>query len=177
MPAIKNTTPDDYDVNTYIAEGHEPLTQEKILQTESDILQGLLALGSDRDEAENYRLVQIKRKGVLHLEFRIRPMTEEENQICWRRATRYAGTKTGQPKVAIETNHSRYRSYLVYTATVDEDRAKVWDNKKAWEALGVMEAVALIDKVLLAGEKSKIIDLIDEISGFEDDAEETARDL
>jgi translation initiation factor 1 (eIF-1/SUI1) len=178
MATTKNTAlTEDFDTPVYTEVGGEQLSPERILRTESDILQGLLNLGNDRNEEENYRPVQIRRKGILQLEFRIRPITEEENQTCWRKATRYAPTKAGQPKVAIETNQARYRSYLIYTSTVNEDRAKIWDNKKAQEELGVVEAVALIDKVLLAGEKGKIIDLIDEISGFEDDAEELARDL
>ena len=70
---------------------------------------------------------------------------------------------------------AKFRSWLIYAATVDEDRAKTWDNKQAQEALGVLQGVDMIDAVLLSGEKDRIIDRINEISGYGDDVEETAK--
>lgn len=174
----KNTTPEMYDENTETESenGMTALDNKQILMSENDILQGLLALGSERDNEANYRNVEIRRGGKLMLAFRIRPLSEEENQTCWRRATKYSGNKPGQPKVAIQTDNTKYRSLLVYTATVDEDREKIWNNKEAQRQLNVVQPSDLIDKVLFAGEKSRIIDLIDEISGFGDDeADETAK--
>ena len=58
---------------------------------------------------------------------------------------------------------------------MDEDRKKLWDNRKAQEALDVLSGVDMIDAVLLSGEKDRIIDVINEISGYDDDMEETAK--
>ena len=173
----KNTTPEAFDENIAVEENAVNLDKQQILMSESDILQGLLALGNERDDEKNYKPIEIRRNGKLVLAFRVRPITEEENQICWRRATKYAGNKPGQPKVAIETDTTKYRSHLIYTATVDEDRKKIWDNREAWNQLNVIQATDLIDRVLIAGEKSRIIDIIDEISGFgaEDTTEELAK--
>jgi hypothetical protein len=175
----KNTTPENYDESTGgIAEGGvtaSAMTQDEILMAEKDILSGLLDLGKAKDDADNYRKIQIKRGGVLKLEFRLRPISEDENQRCWKQATKYAGTKPGQPKKPIETDNAKYRSYIIYTATVDEDRLKVWENRAAMDAFGLLQGVDMIDKVLLAGEKSRILDVIDEISGFDDDMEELAK--
>ena len=164
----KNTTPEAFDENYGMPE--EKPTQEQVLMNENDILAGILESGKEADNAENYRKVQIKRRGKLMFEFRIRPISEEENQGCWKQATRYAPTKPGRPKVAIETNPARYRSYVIYTATVDEDRRKTWDNKTAKDAFNILDSIEMIDKVLLAGEKARIIDLISEISGFDDES-------
>jgi hypothetical protein len=169
----KNTTPELFD--DAIPDEATP-TKEEILMSERDILAGLLELGAEKDDQKNYYPIEIKRSGVLKLSFRIRPITENENQTCYNRASRYAPTKPGQPKVVVETNQALYRSYIIYTATVDEDRGKVWDNKEAQARLGVLQSVEMIDRVLKAGEKERVIDKIDEISGFGDDAEETARD-
>lgn len=169
----KNTTPEAFDENMVSDDGSAAtLDAQQILENESDILHGLLALGKERDNEENYRTVEIRRRGNLLLAFRVRPITEEENNVCWKKATRYAPTKPGKPKVEIETNMVKYRSYLIYTATVDDDRKKVWDNAEAMKQLNVLQGVDLIDKVLLAGEKLRIIDIIDAISGF-NDSEET----
>lgn len=173
---VKNTTPEAFDENYAAENGAKTLDKQQILMSESDILQGLLTLGNERDDEKYYKPIEIRRGGKLVLAFRVRPITEEENQICWRRATKYAGNKPGQPKVAIETDTTKYRSHLIYTATVDEDRQKIWNNKEAWNRLNVIQATDLIDRVLLAGEKSRIIDVIDEISGFGgDDTEELAK--
>jgi len=165
--SAKNTTPELFDESM----AEKELSQEEILLNENDILQGLIECGKSKDNAENYKKIQIKRGGVVKFEFRIRPISEDENQKCLKNATKYTKKSYGQPKRAIETDRARYRSYLIYTATVDSDRAKIWDNRKAWDALDIITGSDMIDKVLLAGEKDKIIDLIDEISGFNEESE------
>ena len=162
-----NTSAEMYDEPVSIDDG-DIQTQDDILMNESDILAGLLDLGNSKDETVNYRKIQIKRDGVVKLEFRVRPLTEDESQTCLRKAHKYAPTKPGQPKRIIETDNAKYRSHLIYTATVDEDRAKTWDNKRARDMLDILDSVDMIDRVLLAGEKSRVLDVIDEISGFND---------
>ena len=171
--AKTNTGVENYD-DTLAAE-HEPMTQEEVLMSESDILAGLLELGREKDNASNFRKIQIKRNGVLKLEFRLRPISEEESQQCHRNATRYAKTRPGQPKIPIETDMAKYRSYVIYTATVDEDRERIWDNPKAQQALNILQGVDMVEAVLLFGEKERLINMIDEISGFSDEADELAK--
>jgi hypothetical protein len=65
---------------------------------------------------------------------------------------------------------------LIHTATVDEDKAKLWDNKKLWDRLNVLSGIDVIDKVLLPGEKDAVIEKINEISGYAED-EEDVEDL
>jgi len=168
----KNTMPEMYDDNLA---GAEAPTQEEILMSEQDILRGLIEAGTEKDDESTYRKIQVKRGGVLKFEFRIRPLSEEESLACHDHATKFAPRKKGQPKREIETNSAKFRSWLIYTATVDEDRAKTWDNRKAQEALNILQGVDMIDAVLLSGEKDRIIDVINEISGYGDDMDETAK--
>jgi len=144
---------------------------EEILMSEDDILHGLLELGKSKEQSDSYRKIQIKRDKKLYIEFRIRPISEDESQECWRMATKYASRKPNEPKKAIETNASLFRSYIVYTATIPEDKPKTWDNKQVMAAFNIFQGVEMIDKVLHAGEKARIIDIIDEISGFDSDLE------
>ena len=143
--------------------------------SEQDILRGLIEAGTEKDNESTYRKIQIKRGGVLKFEFRIRPVSEEESLACHDHATKFAPRKKGQPKREIETNSAKFRSWLIYTATVDGDRAKTWDNRQAQEALNILQGVDMIDAVLLSGEKDRIIDVINEISGYGDDMDETAK--
>ena len=69
---------------------------------------------------------------------------------------------------------------LIYTATVEADREKLWDNKKVWESLRakdlqIMNGLDVIEYCLKAGEKDKIIECIDSLSGFEENIEEVAK--
>jgi len=152
----------------------EPLTQEEILMQESDLLRGLLELDSTKDQAENYRKIQIKRNGAVKIEFRVRPLTEDEQQSCFRGATK--GTAKKGKNASPEVDRSMFRSLLIYLATVSEDRVNLWDNKQALEKMGILRAPEMIDRVLLAGEKDRVIAIIEEISGYIDefDAEEEA---
>ena len=168
----KNTMTEIYDENPG---GVETLSQEEVLMNEEDLLRGLIEAGTEKEKESAYKRIQIKRGGVLKFEFRIRPISEEESLACHDHATKFAPRKRGQPKREIETNLAKFRSWLIYTATVDEDRAKTWDNKKAQEALNVLTGVDMIDMVLLSGEKDRVIDEINEISGYSDDVEETAK--
>lgn len=168
-----NTMPEAYDENPA---GVEAPSQEDILMNEKDILQGLIEAGREKDSKENYEKIVIQRAGKKYFEFRIRPLSEKEAEACHEHATVYAKRKPGQPKRAIETNGALMRSWLIYTATVDEDREKVWDNRQAQEALNVMTGYEMIDAVLLAGEKDAVIDRINDISGYGDnEIEETAK--
>lgn len=168
----KNTMPEMYDDNPV---GMETPTQEDILMSEQDILRGLIEAGNEKDNESTYRKIQIRRGGVLKFEFRVRPISEEESVACRDHATKFAPRKKGQPKREIETNSAKFRSWLIYTATVDEDRKKTWDNKQAQEALNVLQGADMIDIVLLPGEKDRIIDVINEISGYGDDIDEAAK--
>ena len=151
----------------------QPMTQEEILMNEGDILTRLLELEKEADNPENYRTIRIKRGENTKLVFRVRPVTEKESKTCVKRATPMAKNKNVKP----ETDWVKYRSWMIYTATVAEDRLKIWDNREAQARMGVMEGWEIIDKVIFAGEKSRIMDIIAEISGFEDnDAEEAAQD-
>ena len=143
--------------------------------SESELLKGLIEAGTGKDSKDSYERIQIRRKGKLFFEFRIRPISEEESVECKEKATKFAPRKRGQPKREIETNAAKFRSWLIYTATVDEDRAKTWDSKEAQDALNVLTGVDMIEAVLLAGEKDQVIDRINEISGYGEEALETAK--
>ena len=67
-----------------------------------------------------------------------------------------------------------------HKATVDEDREKLWDNKKVWKALEdkgyqIMSGLDVIEYTLKAGEKDKVLEAIDKLSGYEANLEEVAK--
>lgn len=154
-------------------ESTEQVSQADILNNEAGLLQGLLAAGADAQR--DVRKVTIKRHEKTYFSFRIRPLSEPEYRDADEKATRYQQNKQLGVRVPVERNDADYRSRLIYSATVPEDRAQLWDNKTAWDKFNVLSGVDLIDQVLLPGEKRAVIVMIDELSGFGADLEETAK--
>lgn len=132
---------------------------------EGDVLRGLLSMYEDIQE--DVTEIEIVRNGQKYISFNIRGLSEKRYNDLQDMATKFKNAKNlGGVKVAEETNVTKFRSLLIYHATVEEDRKKIWNNKEAWKALNVLNGPDLIDKVLKAGEKSAVIDKIDEISGY-----------
>lgn len=149
----------------------EKLNKDELLAVEEDVLRGLL--GAYEDQKEDTVTIEIARKGKVYFKFDIHGLTEKQYNDLQDQATKFKKAKNlGGVKVAEETNITRFRSLLIYHATVPEDRKRLWDNKEAWRALNVLNGPDLIDKVLKAGEKKAIIDKIDEISGYTDETDE-----
>lgn len=164
--------------NTEVMEAMEMTKEEKnstIRMYEDDILGGLLAAASYKTYEDDIATIEIVRGGAVVLSFRIRPMGEEEYLQCKKANTVYKKNKNIGTRVADHVNAARYRCQLIYEATVEEDREKIWDNHRAWEKLSVVNGIDLIEVVLKAGEKDMIIDKLDEISGYQPTLEETAK--
>lgn len=146
----------------------EELTREEYLAHEDEFLRSLLEAAEDiKTETTT---IEIARKGKTLFSFRIRPLSEEDFNKCSEQATKYEFNRRLGIRIPSETNRARLRSLLIYTATVEEDRKRLWDNKTAWEKLNVLSGPDLIDKVLLPGEKEKVVEKIEEISGYGEEA-------
>lgn len=137
---------------------------------ENDFISGLIAAADFRtDETQR---VEIIRNGKLYFAFDIRPLSEYEYDKCKKKHTKYVRNKQLGLKMPEDTNTAKYRCALIYEATVKADRDKLWDNKKVWETLNeknlqTMNGLDVIENTLLSGEKDRIIDAIDKLSGYD----------
>ncbi|WP_337433615.1 hypothetical protein [Enterocloster sp.] len=148
----------------------EKETQGQLLTVESDFIAGMLAAAAYKND--ELRQIDIVRDGKLYFSFRVHALGEEEANKCRKKYTKYVRNKQIGIKFAEETDNAKFRSSLIYHATVEEDRTKLWDNQQVWEGLrkqGVLVVTALdvIESVLLGGEKDKVIDEINKLSGFD----------
>lgn len=162
---------EDYEVEEM--EGEE--LKEFTRKYEDDILGGLIAAASYKTSEDDTAEIQVVRNGAIVLSFRIRPLSEEEFMKCRRDNTEYKKNRQTGVKVADRVNAARYRAQLIFQATVDEDRDKIWCNREAWKKLAVVNGIDLIEVVLKAGEKDAIIDKLEEISGYQNDMETTVK--
>lgn len=169
----ENTTPEVEEV-----ELDEEETKNQIRIHEEDFIQGLIdAAGYTSEETQH---IEIAREGKVYFAFDIRPLAEEEYDSCKKKWTRYVRNKQFGMKLPEETNSVKYRAMLIHTATVDADREKLWDNKKVWEALRakglqIMNGLDVIEYCLKAGEKDKVLECIDALSGYGSNIEEVAK--
>ena len=153
-------------------------TSNQMRAFEGDILKGMLAAALFQEEET--QTIEVIRKGETYFSFRIRPLSEKEYEKCRRKHTKYVRNKQPGIKMPEDTDQGKYRAELIYTATVDEDKKKTWDNKQLWRALedhgkDILTYTDVIDVVLNPGEKAAIVDKIDLLSGFDGDFEEVSK--
>ncbi len=145
---------------------------------EYNLVSALLAASDFKNSQEEQKEIKIERDGKFYFKFTIRPLSEDEVQAARKKATVYmknpAGTK--YPPIPKETSSTRYNSYLIYTATVDEDRKKIWGNEQIKNKFGIIDDAETVDVLLKTGEKSRIIDVITDISGFDGKFDELSED-
>ena len=153
-------------------------TRELMRANEEDFIQGLIdAAEFSSDETQR---IEIIRDGRLYFAFNIRPLSSQEYEKCKKKNTKYVRNKQLGMKLPEDTDRIKYQSELIYEATVDEDKAKLWDNRKVWNAINakkdrIMNGLDVIEYSLKAGEKDRILEAIDKLSGYESNMEEVIK--
>lgn len=148
--------------------------EEEVQKFNGTVFDALLAAaGYEEDNEERYRIRIVRKRGGVDTEyfsFFIHPLSEEKINIIRKRNTKVKRDRRyGIDREKVD--NVRMRSQLIYEATADEDREVLWNDREAWKKLGVLNGIDLIDKVLLAGEKDRIIESIETISGYGSDEE------
>ena len=163
MQATEQQTVKEYETN-------EEDTKALIRANEEDFIQGLI--DAAEFASEETQRIEIIREGRLYFAFRIRPLSAEEYEKCRKKHTKYVRNKQLGMKMPEDTNRVKYQSEIIYAATVDEDKEKLWDNRKVWNAINakkdrIMNGLDVIEYTLKAGEKDRILEAIDRLSGYE----------
>ena len=100
--------------------------------------------------------------------FKIRPLTQEENEALVRAATIKRKGPNGYTQ---EFDRQRYSRSVVVSATVYPD----FRSTELCEGYGVLDPLLVPGRMLYAGEYQKLSDAIAELSGISDDAEGEAK--
>lgn len=157
----------------------EEESNNQVMMFEKDIIAGLIAAADYKTEEQ--QKIEIVRNGKLFFSFTIRPLGEEEYNQCKKKHTKYVKNKRLGITVEQDVNTVKYRDALIYQATIDTDREKLWDNKKVWSSLSekgiqIVSPLDVIEFTLRSGEKGRIIEAIDKLSGYDDnDMEEVVK--
>jgi hypothetical protein len=144
--------------------------REYMLQNEDAILRDVSGVLEAMNITEEYETFTVKRKGKKLFAFRVRGLTGEEREKCRNDATKMVkNKKLGGIAVPGDFDSAKFGSLLIVTATHPEDKRLLWDNKELMQKANVLAPWQLVDKVLLSGEKDRVIDLIEHLSGFDED--------
>ena len=162
--------------NANLTEEQKEEVRQDILEHEEDYLAGLLEAAAYSDE--EIKVIEIRRKEKLFFKFAIHPISEETLNDIRKKYTKYAKNRRQGIKVAEELDTPKYRASIIYNSTVDADKEKLWDNRKVWKGLEkqgkiIINALDVIEAVLLPGEKDRIMDIIDEINGYNSEEVQT----
>lgn len=151
----------------------EPMTQEDMQNAaainESDLLKALKGEGLHQEDT---RVITVKFRNAT-FSFRVRALTEREYDTCREKSTKYVkNRRMGGMRLPDKTDTVAYHTRLIYTATVDEDREKLWDNKNLWAAVNAVTGTDMVDTLIpMAGKKQQIVEIIEQLSGFDEDSE------
>lgn len=136
------------------------------------ILEGIIAAA--QNVAEETKDIMLTRNGKAYFKLTIRPLPDALAKKLRKQCTKYSKSKSYGVKVPEETDTTKYHSLLVYEATVNKD--ETWDNKELWRALEsrypIVQGWETVDQVLLAGEKDRIVDEINALSGYSDEEDD-----
>ena len=76
------------------------------------------------------------------------------------------------PPIEKEYDNLKFQWAMIYTATVEEDRKKIWANKTFMEKKDILEPWESVGILLKPGERADIFSLVAELSGIGDDDDE-----
>lgn len=153
----------------------EEETMQQIRENEDSLLESLLAAA---DYAANEEMIfEIRRGGKFFFAFTIHPISEDTIQQIRKKYTNYAKNRRTGTRVADELDVAKFRCSVIYNSTIDKDKEKIWDNKELQESLRrkgyhIINALDVIETVLLPGEKDKIMEAIDRLGGYGDDEDD-----
>lgn len=141
-------------------------------QDEKSIITALMSAAQYKTQEDSIRKINIKKpSGEKLFSFRIRALSQSEIQTAAKKATKQIPNPAGRkyPPISGERNVADYHNRLVYMATIEEDRQKIWGNKEMKNKFGIFEDSDMVDILLRAGDKSKVVDAILTLSGYDDE--------
>lgn len=153
--------------------GLEMATDRK--DAEYDLVKSLLAAMDYQKEEENITEVEIRRNGKFYFSVHLHPISDDQIRTARKKSTVYVPNPNNKklPPIEKELNSVRMKSMAIYLATTEEDQQRIWGNPAVKEKAGLMESYESVDVLLNAGEKLKLWETVLDISGLNDDDDDT----
>lgn len=178
---IENEEPRTTEIDMTEAEAEEAL-KEDMRANEMDYLNGILEAADDVDEET--KEIKIIRSGKLLFCFSVHALSDDDMYEIRKKYTKYAKNKRTGMKVTDGMVNAKFRSSLIYNATVAEDQEnygtiKIFRKQLRKKGKKIINALDVIEAALLPGEKEKVLTTLDELCGYntEEDKVNTAKNL
>lgn len=141
---------------------------------EYDLTAALLKAAEFRTSDEAVTEIEIKRNGVYYFTIHVHPISDAESRKARRKATTFMPNPNGRklPPIEKDFNNAMFNSQIIYMATTDEDKKKIWGNQQLMDKYDILDPVDTIDLLLAVGEKIEVVDVIMDISGLGGSVEE-----
>lgn len=154
----------------------EEQKNEEIRKAEPDLLARLKQAGKFRDDPKQWKEVPVIRendegKPFVLFTFRVRPLSREEaQQVRNDHMPLIKNRQTGlSVRDAANFNQADYECDLIYRATVEEDRKKIWNDRSLWNYYNVLSGPMLVSAILQSGDVYRAIVAINDASGYDMD--------
>lgn len=150
---------------------------------EEDFVKGLLEAANYKEDDSNHKEIEIIRGGKKLFSFTIRPVSSDEFHAAHKKGSKFVTNPVNKrlPLVESEKDYSvtKFHSWLIYTATIDKDREKVWNNQAIKSKYGIMQPAESVPVLLKMGEMTKIVNIIMDMSDIDqgDDAENSVEEV
>lgn len=156
--------------------GEIPANEYK--DAEYDLVKSLLEAADFKNSEDEIVRVKINRAGKFLFAVRIRPLSDEEVSRCRKNAGIYKTNPQNKKlgKVRVDTDNSKFASWLIYMATIEEDQENIWNNPAIMKKFSLMEPWQSIDILLKAGEKDDLLEEVFKLSGMRDEDDEEGMD-
>lgn len=140
-------------------------------EAEYDLVKSLLEASEYKTSDDNITEAEIKRNGVFYFSVHLHPLSDPDTRFARKKATIYMPNPNNKklPPIEKDFNNSKFKSWLIYLATTEEDQQKIWGNSALMQKHNLTEPWEGVDALLTFGEKSRIFDLVTEISGLDED--------
>lgn len=150
---------------------------ENVEDVQYDLITSLLEAANYKEDEENIREIKVTKGDKFLFSFKVRPLSEEEVVKIRKASAKMGKNPAGKhlPKIELEVNYGQMKSRKIYQATIEEDRKKIWDNPTIKEKFNIIEGWETVDVLLSGGWKSAVSDVVDEISGYDVDLTEYAK--
>lgn len=140
-------------------------------EAEYDLVKSLLEAAEFKTSEDFVTEVEMKRAGKFMFAVHIHPVSDPDTRLARKKATIYMKNPNGKglPPIEKDFDTSKFRSWLIYLATTEEDQQKIWGNPALMQKHNLAEPWESIDTVLSFGEKSALFDEVTKISGLDED--------
>ena len=141
---------------------------------EIDLVERLFMAAAYKEAADAIQPIDIVRNGTYLFTLHLHPIGDDDVAKANKEAAIMVKNPNGKhlPKIQADSDKSKYKSWLIYLATTEEDQKQIWGNPALMQRVNAFQPWETIDKLLTLGDKAKLLETITEISGLNDEEDE-----